>query len=145
MCRKNFLHGCLGVKKSKKTAEPLPQRLKRENEARVGIEPQRTVKTLESEKIVAFCTSVPIPRNSSKAALIFAFAWEIQSTKARPAGVSNNAFKPSRKKTRFAARTGDQGSFSFIFSDINRVNLAGTFFSIRDKFLRCMTLLVLAV
>ena len=78
--------------------------LRKKNEARVGVEPPRTVKAVESEKIVAFCTSVSIPQNSSKAALILAFAWEIQSTKALPAGESNNAVKAPRKKTSFAAR-----------------------------------------
>ena len=77
----------------------------KKNQTSTALQPPRTVKALESEKIVAFCTSVPIPQNSSKAALILAFAWEIQSTKAGPAGASNNAFKAPRKKTNFAART----------------------------------------
>ena len=76
----------------------------KKNQTSTALQPPRTVKALESEKIVAFCTSVPIPQNSSKAALILAFAWEIQSTKARPIGASNNAFKAPRKKTNFAAR-----------------------------------------
>ena len=77
----------------------------KKNQTSTALQPPRTVKALESEKIVAFCTSVSIPQNSSKAALILAFAWEIQSTKAVPAEESNNAFKAPRKKTNFAART----------------------------------------
>ena len=41
-------------------------------------------------------------------------------------------------------KLGGQGSFSFIFSDINLVNFAETFFSIRDKSMRWIDLLTLA-